>query len=156
MPADDAELDAAVRAVFCLAGDREAPAIARATGFPLGLVKNILAGFSIVARTLAAPAGGGTGQAKEVPATETPPAVPPAAAQAAGGEGASSSPAVPPPAPSAKVGGYPVELIRKLWAEGMEVRDIAKRIGKTPGAMSVWASNNRDVCPSRRPPRGEA
>lgn len=48
-PVDDAELDAAVRAVFCLAGVADPSQIARVTGFSETLVVNVLAGFRHVA-----------------------------------------------------------------------------------------------------------
>lgn len=48
-PATDAELVAAVRAVFCLAGELKPKEIARATGFSADMVDNILRGFAKVA-----------------------------------------------------------------------------------------------------------
>jgi hypothetical protein len=130
-PAMDAELDEQVRKVFLLA-DCEPEFIAEAIGLPLPRVQTILDGWRTVAREIA----DGTRPAA-APAPSTPP-----------------SPASPPAAP-AQGGGYPVETIRTLWAEGKGVREIAGAIGKTEGAMSVWASKNRDVCPKRRQ-RGEA
>lgn len=63
--------------------------------------------------------------------------------------------AVPPPARQgeetpAGAAGYPTDLIAKLWAEGRPLREIANAIGKTEGALSVWAVKHRDICPSRR------
>jgi hypothetical protein len=52
--------------------------------------------------------------------------------------------------PRAADGGYPVELIRTLWAEGMSAKDIAARIGRSVNAFEQWVSTHRDVCPKRR------
>jgi hypothetical protein len=46
-------------------------------------------------------------------------------------------------------GGYPVETIRRMWAEGKPSKEIAAAIGKTRGALEMWASKHRDVCPHR-------
>lgn len=43
-----------------------------------------------------------------------------------------------------------VETIARLWAEGLPTRDVAAAIGKSEGALSVWAVKNRDICPKRR------
>ncbi|MCO5071111.1 MAG: helix-turn-helix domain-containing protein [Rhizobiaceae bacterium] len=56
----------------------------------------------------------------------------------------------PAAAPAVASGGYPVETIRRLWAEGLSTREIADRIGKGEGALSVWMTKHRDVCPKRR------
>lgn len=53
------------------------------------------------------------------------------------------------PAPAQRVGGYPVEQIRQMWADGASLKEIAAAIGKTEGALSMWMSKNRDICPKR-------
>lgn len=42
-----------------------------------------------------------------------------------------------------------VETIRTMWAEGLPTSAIAKAVGKETGAVSMFASKNRDICPSR-------
>lgn len=48
-PSTDRDLDEAVRAVFCLAGEFSSVAIAKVTGLSEGLVIDILRGFKTVA-----------------------------------------------------------------------------------------------------------
>lgn len=133
----DVALDNQVRQVFLLA-DCEPEFIAEAIGIPAARAANIIAGW----RTHFA---GETVQARETPD---------GAGAAAGQEGASSAAAPPipasPPARETLVGGYPVETIRRMWAEGATTKVIARAIGKTEGALSMWASKHRDVCPSRK------
>lgn len=128
----DAELDRQVRTVFLLA-DCEPEFIAEAIGAPSSTVKKILAGW----RTYFA---GDVAPGREIPAAQAPAA----AGAAVAGDGTK---VLPPPV--AKDGGYPVDRIREMWAAGTTVKQIAAAIGKTEGAFSMWASNNRDVCPKR-------
>lgn len=60
-PAVDAEMDQAVRAVFCMAGQVEPASIAKATGLSRETVDNVLRGLNRVARETASP---GVGQKK--------------------------------------------------------------------------------------------
>lgn len=124
-PVTDAELDAQVRAVMCLTGEFDPRAIARATGLSEGLVENVLRGFRQVAAE--------------------PPAAPPA---------------TPKPLPQSdavtKAGaraGYcdaQIETIRRLWAEGKQIAEIAAAIGRSPQGLGVWTGKHRDICPKRR------
>lgn len=52
-PASDAELDEMVRAVFCLAGEFDATAIAKALGVKKSFVDNVLAGWKKTGRAAA-------------------------------------------------------------------------------------------------------
>lgn len=119
---EDAALDHQVRQVFLLA-DCEPEFIAEALKLPLEQVTRILDGWRQAARELVEP--------KAEP--ETP-------------EGGAAEDI--PPAGEPK--GYDAELIGKMWAAGASTKEIAATIGKTPGALSVWASGHRDICPSRR------
>ena len=56
VPGTDAELDDAVRAVFCLAGEFETAAIAKVTGFSEPLIDKILRGLKLVAAEPSPPA----------------------------------------------------------------------------------------------------
>lgn len=149
-PASDHELDQAVRAVFCLAGEHNPKSIARATGWPEGLVRDVLKGFSIVAPTLA---HASSPLAGEVAAKRT---------EGGGAVGRAEQAAPPTPGPAGRPsdprkgegttradGGYPVETIRRMWADGATVGAIAAAIGKTRGAFQMWAAKHRDVCPER-------
>jgi hypothetical protein len=121
MPVTDAELDQQVRAIFCLAGEFDERAIAKATGFPKSLVGDILKGFEIVAPTLR----------QNVPEGEA---------------------TAPPSGPMRH--GWPPEIyekVRQMWAAGASISVIARRIGKTAGALAVWSGKNRDICPKRLP-----
>ncbi|RWG44149.1 hypothetical protein [Mesorhizobium sp.] len=53
LPATDHDLDQAVRAVFCLAGEFNVATIAHVTGLPAGVVDNALRGFKLVAKARA-------------------------------------------------------------------------------------------------------
>ncbi len=125
----DRALDRQVRDVFLLA-DCEPDYIADAIGLPVERVQKILDGWRQVARDL-----------RDAPATVEAPAA------------TVASPLPPPAAKKTRKDSYPpdqVETIRSMWADGREVREIAAAIGRTEGALSVWASKHRDVCPSRR------
>lgn len=119
LPASDHELDTAVRAIFCLAGEFDVRAIARATGFPESMVRDVLNGFAIVSRTLPAEAG----KPERTVARPAP---------VRGGW----SDAL-------------VEQVRQLWAEGKTSRQIGEAIGKSAGAVDQFAFKRRDICPKR-------
>lgn len=57
-------------------------------------------------------------------------------------------------APATVGAGYRPEVIGPLWREGATIKEIAVAIGKTEGALSMWMSKNRDVCPKRLPGQG--
>lgn len=139
LPATDAELDEAVRAIFVLSGECSPKAISRATGFPVEMVARVLQGFKIASRMPAAP--------QEQAAT---PAAPPAP------EAKPQEEAAAPHKPAMRKGGIPpwsketIETVRTMWAAGDKMKTIATAIGKTEGALSVFASKNRDVCPPRQ------
>lgn len=40
--------------------------------------------------------------------------------------------------------------LAELWAQGMEVKEIAAALGRSPQALGVYASTHRDLCPNRR------
>ncbi|MGB3834437.1 MAG: hypothetical protein WA975_21535 [Mesorhizobium sp.] len=40
--------------------------------------------------------------------------------------------------------------LAELWAQGMEVKEIAAALGRSPGALGVYVSAHRDLCPNRR------
>jgi len=177
--AEDVALDRQVRQVFMLA-DCEAEFIAEAVGIPAARAEKILSGWrtyfagegSSASRGAPAaaqpappagrptPADGLAAYGKDVQARERPDAAK-AEGAAAGAKTAAApvrssasraeglAPCIPPPVTAA--GGYPVERIREMWAAGKSVKNIAEAIGKTEGAMSVWAFKHRDVCPMRRP-----
>lgn len=46
--------------------------------------------------------------------------------------------------------------VRRRWAAGDKHSAIAAMLGKTPEAFRVWLCRNRDLCPYRREPKGEA
>ena len=118
---DDRELDLQVQRVFLLA-DCEPAFFAEATGIPEGRVAKIIEGWRTIGAELI-----------ERPA-QPEPAEPAAPVR---GEGADD--------------GYPVDTIRQMWADGKPGKEIAKAIGKSEGAFSMWTSKHRDVCPKRRP-----
>ena len=130
LPASDHELDTAVRAIFCLAGEFDVRAIAKATGFPESMVRDVLKGFAMVARTL--PGEGGK------------PVLRPFDKLTAQDEGAAMGPA--------PVRGWPDALVAevgRLWAEGRSARRIGEAIGKSRGAVEMFAAKHRDICPKR-------
>lgn len=127
-PPADAELDEQVRLVFALAGQGSTAAIARATGIPEPRVVRILDAW------------------RQAPASLPKEASSPVFPAEPRGEDRSI-----PPAP-AEGSGYPTALIRKLWAQGLSVKEIASRIGKSPRTFEMWAGKHRDICPKRRNP----
>ncbi len=40
--------------------------------------------------------------------------------------------------------------LAEMWAAGTEVKEIAVALGRSPQALGVYASANRDICPHRR------
>lgn len=132
----DRDLDRQVRQVFLLA-DCEPEFIAEALGLPRPTVAKILAGWRQVAGEIAA--GGGNASVGSRQTAVEVKALPAA---------------LPAPEKTQKVGGYPVETIRAMWAEGRSTKEIAAAIGRTEGALSMWMTKNRDVCPKRLPDRG--
>ena len=124
-PSADAELDEQVRLVFALAGQADTAAISKATGVPEPRVVRILDAWRQASAAVRMPSGPAS---SAVTRSESPQALPQPAAS----------------------GGYPVALIRKLWAQGLSVKEIASRIGKSPRTFEMWAGNHRDVCPKRR------
>lgn len=47
-----------------------------------------------------------------------------------------------------------VETVRTMWADGASLSDIAAKIGKTRGAVGVWMSSHREICPHRQGGKG--
>lgn len=133
LPVGDLEMDDAVRAVFCLAGEFDVRRISRATGFSEEFCDNVLRGWK---KALGEPAA--TEPAKEEKAAA------PATARSA-----RQRPEKPTGRKAAASADYPVQMIRELWAQGVKSREIAERIGKSQGAFEIWCTKHRDVCPKR-------
>lgn len=146
--AADMDLSLQIRLVFALSGDGDIPGIARATKLPERLVRDILHGFRQVAEERR--------EAREA-----------GAVAAAGGEAPPPSPSAPPPPLEGVEDGSPagpaerkrragsytdaeIETVRTMWGVGAKSKVIAAAIGRSAGALSVWISKNRDVCPRRR------
>lgn len=128
---EDRELDGQVRLVFLMA-DCEGEFIAEALGLRDATVARILDGWRIVGGEI------------ERPVAAVPPPAPSAPAPSV-----SEAPRKDPRSSAA----YPpemVETIRAMWAQGRTGKDIAAAIGKAEGALSMWMSKNRDVCPKRQ------
>lgn len=123
----DPELDRAVKQTFLLA-DAKPAAIADAVGIPVSRVERILDGWRVAAKMIAAPL---VIRSSDMPVP--PPALPPANV-----------------APAEARTSYPVETIRRLWADGKTAREIAAAIGKSASAVQQWVNKNRAVCPKRR------
>lgn len=126
----DRSLDRQVRDVFLLA-DCEPEFVADALGMPVIRVRRILDGWrQAVAEALPTPA-----------ATPEPTVV------------AAATRLPPPIARKVRSDGYSADqiaVIRAMWREGKEVKDIAAAIGRPAPGLSNWASRHRDICPKRR------
>jgi hypothetical protein len=61
-----------------------------------------------------------------------------------------SEAAAPAPTRSTNYSPDEVETIRRLWADGKTIREIAATVSRPVAALQMWASNHRDVCPHRR------
>lgn len=151
--ATDADMDEMLRAVLCLAGQFNTASIARAVGIAEPLVVRILDAWRQHGRVTMPPAPlplvvrqahhEGQNRAPGPPhpePVEGPPAQPEAARRDDVDAGPARNIAYPPEM---------IETIRRMWAAGDPTSEIAKAIGKTTGALSMFASKNRDVCPSR-------
>jgi len=137
LPANDGELDQAVRAVLCLSGEFDVRAISRATGFPESLVRDILKGFALVAPMVAAP--------RPVAELSDQREAQPAASR-------HSEPSAEPAPGDKSVRGWPDEMLSKaaaMWAGGSTTRQIGEAIGKNMGAVGVMMSKRRDLFPYR-------
>jgi hypothetical protein len=138
-PVEDAELDRQVRQVFLLA-DCEPEYIAEAIGMPVKRAQRILDGWRQAARDLVDPAPRVTGPEKAPVMVISDPLPPPSP-----GAGTARDPRSERAWPAAMV-----ETVRVMWAEGRPATEIAAVIGKKRGAIEMWVSKNRDVCPKRR------
>ena len=142
LPSGDDAMDAAVRSVFCLSGEFNADAIARATGFSVGTVHQVLKGFKQVSAGL-----GGTVDAHHRLTDDDPSTVAITENGVTGGESAA-------PTSPEDVRGWPapvIETARTMWANGASTSAIAKAIGKNAPAVQVFMSKRRDVFPRRKP-----
>ncbi|HTV68084.1 MAG TPA: hypothetical protein VMF90_06055 [Rhizobiaceae bacterium] len=133
LPATDARLDEMVRATFALAGQFDAGAIARATGFDAGLVEKVLAGFQTVAVER---------RAKQPPQ--------PISEDHGARDKTERSRARSDVDSKSTRGEWPVETMRSMWADGATAAEIGKAVGRQAGAVHQWAQRNRDICPPRR------
>jgi hypothetical protein len=129
MPATDRDLDDAVRAVFCLAGEFSVPVIAKATGFSEELVRDVLKGFRIVAEEPRQP--------RALPAPET----------AAGVDKTVRTP----PEVGAAYGFTPKQqdTIVRMWGEGSSSSAIASEVDADMYQVRDFVAKNRDLCPAR-------
>lgn len=145
--AEDIDLDRQVRQVFLLA-DCEPDYIADAIGMPVERVTRILEGWRQAAKELLA-GKNRAGNAKP-PQPEQPrgPAVVSAPAESV--SGAISAPHQRDPRSVAAWPDETIEQVRRLWAEGLSIAEIAERIGKTRKAVEQFAYRFRHICPSRR------
>lgn len=132
---EDRELDSAVQRVFLLA-DCEPEFIAQATGLAQSLVEKILDGWRTIGAELAVRPALPKPQ-DEVRPDRTVRVDPSVAAE----EKKAASRAE-----------YPAEQISEMWAAGRSLKEIAGAIGKTAGALSMWLSKHRDICPHRVKP----
>lgn len=128
-PATDRDLDEAVRAVFCLAGEFQEKTIAKATGFTEDLVRDVLRGLKTVAEEI-----------RERPASSDQPQVKAA-----------------PPAPkvTVKKAASPVRspeeigTIKTMWAAGASVKEIADATGRPFEGAKSWIYSHPGICPRR-------
>lgn len=128
----DHDLDRQVRNVFLLA-DCEPEFIAETLGLPVVRVCRIVEGWRSVASELL----DGSRDAPAMAAAPIP--TPPAAIAKAGRK----------PGPK----GYTddeIGVIRTMWREGRQVKEIAETLGKSAAGLQQWACKHRDVCPLRR------
>lgn len=131
MPATDRDLDEAVRAVFCLAGEFQERTIAKATGFTEELVRDVLRGFKTVA-----------GEIRERPIAKVKPS-----------ETAKTEPTPAKKATSARSPARSAEeitTIKKMWLEGASVKAIADATKRPLPATASWISTHPGICPKRR------
>ncbi len=149
MPSTDAELDAAVRAVFALAGDANTRTIAKVTGLAKSLVENILRGFKTVAAERQAAALAACREPEEaapVQAAPDPVAAKPESRKAGKAEGRAS-------VGKRNARSYTpqeIEIIRKRYFAGDRIRVIAAALGRTRGALDQFLSTHRDEFPRRQ------
>lgn len=130
-PATDRELDEAVRAVFCLAGEFQEKTIAKATGFAEDLVRDVLRGFKTVADEIRE-------RPKALPAPEKqPPALDKTVRSSKHAE--------------ARPGFTPQQqdIIGRMWAEGCKAAEIGEAVGGDADQIRAFAQANRDVCAAR-------
>jgi hypothetical protein len=132
-PAGDHELDQAVRAVFCLAGEFSTATIAKATGFSENLVRDILAGFKIVNRPdLAAE------RPKALPAPDRPPAAVDKTVRASDRAEVRSVFTLDQQA-----------LIASMWSEGHKAAAIGAAVNADADQIRAFAQAHRDLCEAR-------
>jgi len=120
MPATDHDLDQAVRAVFCLAGEFSPKAIAKATGLTENLVDDILRGFKAVA-----------GEMRDRPPADK-------------RQAPTEQPTL------RRFTADEIDVIRNLWREGKLTSEIAATLDRSTKVIENFASRHRDICPARR------
>jgi hypothetical protein len=130
-PSTDHELDQAVRAVFCLAGEFDTRVISRVTGFSQELVDNALRG----SRTVAAERRGAKVLALPAPERRPPPADRTLRVRDANRHAFS---------PADRM------TIARMWGEGASAAEIGAAVNTDADRIRIFAGNHRDLCPARK------